>query len=385
MITPSTIAVFEYEMKRYAAELRNIGLLIDREPERINDFLHLPAMKAINHMMIPPEYGGQPIITIGQEKYYGLSSLERVITIEQLSAGDAGVFLGGPGPSMSSIVMMDLGDEEQKERFYSHFMKGSAWAFFALSEPDKGSDATEISTRITRQSASDMKLNGHKFYIGNGSRASIGLAFAQTNRTPLGIQIAIVDPSIQGFKATPLDTMGLRGLRISHLEFEDFPLEEKDIVGRHLSPTKRGLWGALRTFHRMRPSVAALALGIAQASYDYVLEQRSIFTEREKTELERLEMRLHSLRSMIRHAAAEIDQNAQKGYLASLSKIRAASLAEEATELALAMMGPGSMVEHPLLNKWYRDARAFEFMEGTTSIQKINVFQAYANGKMQHA
>lgn len=286
---------------------------------------------------------------------------------------------------MSSIVMMDLADEEQKERFYSHFMKGASWAFFAMSEPEKGSDATDIGTRITRQPGGGIELNGHKIYIGNGSRARVGLVFAQTNRTPLGIQIALVDPSMKGFTATPLDTMGLCALQISHLKFEGFPLEEKDIIGRHLSPTKRGLWGALRTFHRMRPSVAALALGVAQAAYDYVLEHRSIFKEREKMELERMEMRLHSLRSMIRNAAAEIDHDAQKGYLASLSKIRAAALAEEATELALDMMGPGSMMEHPLLNKWYRDARAFEFMEGTTSIQKINVFQAYANGKMQHA
>ncbi|WP_340015456.1 acyl-CoA dehydrogenase family protein [Paenibacillus sp. FSL K6-1318] len=384
MITPSTIAIFEHVMKQYAAELRQIGQTIDREPDRLTEFLHTSALQAINHMMIPPEYGGQPIVTIGQDRYYGLSSLERVITIEQLSAGDAGVFLGGPGPSMSSIVMIDLGDEEQKERFYSHFLKGPAWAVFALSEPEKGSDATEISTRITRHPDGGMELTGHKFYIGNGHRASIGLVFAQTNRTPLGIQVAIVDPSLPGFTATPLDTMGLRGLQLSHLQFEAFPLEEKDILGRHLSPTKRGLWGALRTFHRMRPSVAALALGVAQAAYDYVVEHRTIFTEREKTELERLEIRLHALRSMIRNAAAEIDHDANKGYLASLSKIRAASVAEEATEWALEMMGPGSMLEHPLLNKWYRDARAFEFMEGTTSIQKINVFQAYANGKMQH-
>lgn len=385
MITPSTITVFEHVMQEYAAELREVGLLIDREPERIHEFLHLPSMQAINHMMIPPEYGGQPIVTIGNERYYGLSSLERVITIEKLATGDAGAFLGGPGPSMSSIVMTDLADEEQKERFYSHFMKGASWAFFAMSEPEKGSDATDIGTRITRHPGGEIELNGHKIYIGNGSRARVGLVFAQTNRTPLGIQIALVDPSMKGFTANPLDTMGLCALQISHLKFEGFPLEEKDIIGRHLSPTKRGLWGALRTFHRMRPSVAALALGVAQAAYDYVLEHRSIFKEREKMELERMEIRLHSLRSMIRNAAAEIDHDAQKGYLASLSKIRAASLAEEATEWALGMMGPGSMMEHPLLNKWYRDARAFEFMEGTTSIQKINVFQAYANGKMQHA
>ncbi|WP_433707870.1 acyl-CoA dehydrogenase family protein [Paenibacillus illinoisensis] len=385
MIKPSTIAVFEQEMRKYAAELREIGLVIDREPERITEFTNLESIRTINRMMIPPEYGGEPIVTVGQERYYGLSCLERVIAIEQLSAGDAGVFLGSPGPSMSSVIISALADPQQKERYYSHFLKGTAWSFFALTEPEKGSDATEIGTRISRNGEGRLELNGQKFYIGNGHRASIGLVFAQTNRTPLGIQIALVDKSISGFTAKPLDTMGVRGVQLSHLTFDACQLEEHDIIGRHLSPTKRGLWGALQTFHRMRPGVAALALGVAQAAFDYVREQRSFFKEREKLELEQIEMRLHALRSMIRSAAAEIDADVQKGYLASLSKIRAGALAEEATELALDLMGPGSMYEHPLLNKWFRDARAFEFMEGTTSIQKINVFQAYANGKMKHA
>ncbi|GAB1158729.1 acyl-CoA dehydrogenase family protein [Paenibacillus illinoisensis] len=385
MIEPSTIAVFEQEMRKYAAELREIGLVIDREPERITEFTNLESIRTINRMMIPPEYGGEPIVTVGQERYYGLSCLERVIAIEQLSAGDAGVFLGSPGPSMSSVIISALADPQQKERYYSHFLKGTAWSFFALTEPEKGSDATEIGTRISRNGEGRLELNGQKFYIGNGHRASIGLVFAQTNRTPLGIQIALVDKSISGFTAKPLDTMGVRGVQLSHLTFDACQLEEHDIIGRHLSPTKRGLWGALQTFNRMRPGVAALALGVAQAAFDYVREQRSFFKEREKLELEQIEMRLNALRSMIRSAAAEIDADVQKGYLASLSKIRAGALAEEATELALDLMGPGSMHEHPLLNKWYRDARAFEFMEGTTSIQKINVFQAYANGKMKHA
>lgn len=89
MITRSTIAVFEREMKQYATELRDIGLVIDREPERIAEFTHLASLRTINRMMIPPEYGGEPIVTVGQERYYGLSCLERVIAIEELSAGDA--------------------------------------------------------------------------------------------------------------------------------------------------------------------------------------------------------------------------------------------------------------------------------------------------------
>ncbi|WJH31562.1 hypothetical protein N6H13_14110 [Paenibacillus sp. CC-CFT742] len=53
MIKPSTIAVFEQEMRKYAAELREIGLVIDREPERITEFTNLESIRTINRMMIP--------------------------------------------------------------------------------------------------------------------------------------------------------------------------------------------------------------------------------------------------------------------------------------------------------------------------------------------
>ena len=88
---------------------------IDREPGGLSSFCTSSCRPSI--IWLFPEYGGQPIVTIGHERYYGTSSLERVITIEQLAAGDAGRFLGGPGPSMSSIVMIDLGDEEQRNAF----------------------------------------------------------------------------------------------------------------------------------------------------------------------------------------------------------------------------------------------------------------------------
>lgn len=385
MITPEKLQIFEQEMRAVGEDLREFGLLIDECPDKLPLYSERPSLHLINRMMIPPEFGGEPIVTIGSEKYYGLSCIERAAAIEQLAYGDAGVFLGSPGASMSGIIINELADSQQKERFYSRFLKAPSWTFFALSEPSKGSDATAIQTKALPNSDGSFILNGEKYFIGNGCRADMGLVFAQTNQTPLGIQVFLVDTSVAGFNAVPLDTMGVRAVQLSHLTFANLHIKEEQVLGKHLSRAKRGFWGALQTFHRMRPGVAALALGVAQAAYNYLLTQRRNFNTLEKHQLEQLELRLIMTRSLIRYAAMEIDTDTNKGYLASLGKVQASQLAEEVTQVAIDCLGPGSMYEHPLLNKWYRDARAFEFMEGTTNIQMVNLFQAYITGKMSYA
>ena len=60
-------------------------------------------------------------------------------------------------------------------------------------------------------------------------------------------------------------------------------------------------------------------------------------------------------------------------------------LATRATLTVASLLGPGSLLEHPLLEKWSRDARGFEFMEGTSNMQKLNVFQGLEKGQLDAA
>jgi len=81
------------------------------------------------------------------------------------------------------------------------------------------------------------------------------------------------------------------------------------------------------------------------------------------------------LRALLHRAAVEIDAGAPNIHRVSAVKTRAADLAEEATRLAAWLLGPASLIEHPWLDKLYRDVRAFEFMEGTGNIHRRTVFQ----------
>ncbi|WP_342557241.1 acyl-CoA dehydrogenase family protein [Lysinibacillus sp. FSL P4-0201] len=376
---------FELAIKSYSQEFRDIGLVIDKEPDRLGEFTNLDSVQLLSRMMIPPEYNDRPFI-VNNTKFYGLSCIERVIGTEWLSYGDAGVVVGCPGPSLSGIIIQDFADEEQKEKYYSTLLEKPSWTFFALTEPKKGSDAMNIETNLKKIDGNSGKkmLNGEKYFIGNGTRADIGVVFARTTTGPLGIEMCLVEKGQDGFSAESLGTLGLRGPKLSKLMFQNVCINESQIIGRHLSPLKRGMHGAITVFNKMRPTVAAMALGVSQAVYDYMITNKKNLSLDQQLKLEHFQNELITVRNLIRQAALELDINPKNGYIGSIAKIRATALVKKITQYALDLFGEGSLFDHPHLNKWFRDAFAFENMEGTSNILKLNVFQSYMNGNISY-
>jgi alkylation response protein AidB-like acyl-CoA dehydrogenase len=127
-----------------------------------------------------------------------------------------------------------------------------------------------------------------------------------------------------------------------------------------------------------------MALGVAQATYDYIVDNRQTFRETEKTSLDRFAFRLQTVRATVQSAAVAADADPSQGTLASMAKVMAVDLVEDITEAALPFFGPGALLDHPFLNKWYRDARGFEYMEGTSHIHRLKVGQAFALGKLSY-
>ena len=130
------------------------------------------------------------------------------------------------------------------------------------------------------------------------------------------------------------------------------------------------------------PGSLLLHLEVAQAAYDYVLDNRRELRSAERQLLSTFNGRLHGVRALIAAAAAAADRSPGDGALASAAKIRAVRLAQEITTTALPLLGPGPRWEHPLLDKLARDARGFEFMEGTSSVQRLTLAQGYLQGRL---
>lgn len=380
---PDPLRRLRSEVREQAAPLREASLRVDRDPGLLPELVeHTLPWRTFTGL--PPAYHSHPLRFDGVTTYLHRPD-EQVVAWEELARADAGTTLGLPGPAMSGHLIAELGDESQKERYYRHLTAGPAWTFFGMTEPAHGSDPAGMTTKLTSAPDGALLLSGTKKYVGNGARAGLGVVFARRRPGPLGVVAVLIDTDRPGFTATALETLGLRGLQLSELHMRQVPLADEDLLGRHLSATRRGMWAAVRTFNRFRPLVAALALGVAQAAHEYVIEELR-GTPRAARHYPSADFadRLAGVRAMVLTAARSIDQDPDDGTPSSTAKLHATRLAEDLTTVAARALGPGARWDHPLVDKWGRDARAFEFMEGTSNIQRLGIAQGYLQRGCSH-
>ncbi|BAJ32351.1 MULTISPECIES: acyl-CoA dehydrogenase family protein [Kitasatospora] len=385
-----------------APQLRAVALDIDRDPAGAGRYHGLEAYRLMHRCQTPAEYGGEPL-RIGSRSYPAGSCLDYTTALLELAKGDCGAVLAAPGPALAGLAVSHLGSPEQQARFHRRLADGTSWSFFAITEPERGSDASALATRLDRAGADragadragadragadragagrgddgrgddGYLLTGTKRYIGSGERGGIGVVFARTGPGPLSIRAALVERPLPGSTAQALEMTGLRGARLAEIRFEDVPIAAGDLLGAHLPPSRRGLWGAMRAFTSMRVQIAALALGAAAALAETVDAERP-----NAPGAAVLRARLAAARARTLAAAAQVDHDPDRGDLAAAAKLTAVRLGTGAARWAVRSLGRASMLDHPLLEKWYRDVHAFEFMEGTSNIQRVHVAEAYRN------
>ncbi|NJP69116.1 acyl-CoA dehydrogenase family protein [Streptomyces spiramenti] len=383
---PRHLARLRGAARELAAPLREVAPAVDRDPGVLPELVRAGRLPWREFSGLPAAYHGAPI-RVGGRPTAADSCAEQAVVWEEMARADAGVALGLPGPAMSGFMVAELADATQRERYYGLLASGRpVWTFFGMTEPEHGSDPASMGTALAPDATGRLALTGTKRFIGNGARAEIGVVFARRAPGPLGLTAVLVDAGRPGFTACPLDTVGLRGLELSELRAVGVPVADADVLGRHLRASRRGMWAAVRTFNRFRPLVATLALGVAQAAHEYAEQAlRPAPGSRRRYRAHEFADRLVGVRAMVGAAALAADRGAVSGTAASAAKLHATRLAEELTLGAVAALGPGARFDHPLLDKWVRDARAFEFMEGTSNIQRLNLAQGYLQERDRRA
>jgi alkylation response protein AidB-like acyl-CoA dehydrogenase len=371
------------QLREWGEDFREWALELDRDPEVIRRHLGLPAVRFLATMGIPRDYRRPE--PIGGHVFDGATALERVVVLEELACADVGMLVASPGPLLAGVLVQVAADERQKEWFYRRMLAEPLWTCFALTEPDHGSDAASMQTSLTREPDGGAVLRGVKRYVGNAGRARLAVVFGRTGSSMLGINAVLIDTATPGFRAEVIDTLGLRGARVSAVHLDGVRVPPGALLGQHLSPSRRGMWAFTQTFNLLRPGVAAIALGIARAAHEYLLTHRRSLRRGEEHDVDLLGRHIDGTRALVHRAAAAVDARPADGYLASASKLRAVRLAEHATELACALLGPGARFEHPLLDKMVRDARGMEFLEGTSNMQRLTVFHSVLAGRLDRA
>jgi alkylation response protein AidB-like acyl-CoA dehydrogenase len=360
----------------YAREIRRTALPMHNGELEVEDVVASTDPRLLR-VGFPPEFNDDPL-RANNKPVHMRSFTEVVVAQEELAWADASFLLAMPWASLSAYVVEVLLDPQERDEYYAVVSRRPRWVFFAVTEPAHGSDPLGMETTLSRD-GDEYRLNGTKRYIGNGARGFVGFVFCRRSGAtgPLGIEAVRISPGAEGFEAERLKTLGLRGAGLSELRFRNVRVTEQDIIGRRHSSVRRGFNGAVKTFDLFRPGVGAMALGVARAAYDYVRQERRSLSAGDAATLEYLGERIRGARALIWGAARAIDAGQHTGSLSSAAKLTAVRLAEDANRTLLRMLGPNARFNHPLMDKFDRDARGFEFMEGMSDIQRQTVAQGF--------
>lgn len=319
----------------------------------------------------------------------GGSNLFSVLASEELAWGDGGLLLCLPGPGLGGPPVTGSGTPEQKKRFFGVFDDLDSgplkWGAYGLTEPNAGSDVSGIRTSC-RKDGGHWVLNGRKCYITNGARATWTVIFATIDPSlgRAGHRAFVVEKGTPGFSVGRIEEkMGLRASETAELVLEDCRVPEENLLGgdeKYVS--KEGFMTAMKTFDNTRPLVAAMALGIGRAAYEYAADfvkdnyvlsrpvpRYAAIAER----LAKVGRSLEAARALTWRAAWMADNGLSNAKEASMSKAMAGQAAIKACIEAIEICGAeGSIArDHQLLEKWFRDIKVYDIFEGTGQIQRI--------------
>jgi alkylation response protein AidB-like acyl-CoA dehydrogenase len=348
-------------------EIAPIADRIDRENKYPMNLFEKMAKQGLFGMCTPPEYGGS-----------GLDLLSTVVAGEEIAkASMSASAMIGIQVAVTASPIAKFGSEQQKKAYLRDMATGKRIGAFCLTEPVAGSDAAAIEMKAVRE-GDEYVLNGTKTFITQGEVADLAVVFAKTlGKDGEEVTTFLVDKRESPFRVgSKIEVMGLRGTGTAELIFENCRVPKENVLGKEGD----GFLNAMMTLNESRISVAAGGVGVAQAAFDVAVNyarQRKAFGrpigkfQAIQWMLADMLRQIHSARLLTYHAAYLRDQQQEFVKEASMAKVFASEIAAEATRRAIQILGGyGPTKDYPL-ERYYRDAKVLEIVEGTSEIQRL--------------
>jgi len=318
--------------------------------------------------VIPEEYGGNNMgwlaaMILTEEIAKASSSLR--VQINMMGLGCA-------------FTIFRYGSEEIKNKYVSKLVSAEYVGGFAITEPNAGSDVMAMkSTAIDK--GDHWLLNGSKTWISNSSTADAIIYYAYTDKEARGkgLSAFVIElKNFNGITTTELDKLGTRSTPTGELYLEDTKVPKENILGRPGDGAKI-VFGSL---NQTRLSAAAGGIGVAQACLDAVTSycsQREQFGkpvgqfQMNQDMVAQISSEIEAARLMVYKAAWQKDQGQLGNNLeVAHAKYLAGEIAVKASQVAMKIMGAyGYSSEYPVA-RYYRDAPAYQLVEGSANICK---------------
>lgn len=320
-------------------------------------------------MIIPEEWGGA-----------GFDTVAYAVALEEIARADASVcVIVGVTNSVCCYPILSFGTDEQKQKYLIPLARGEKLGAFCLSEPQAGSDATNLRTRAVRD-GDHYIINGTKSWVTSGGIADVYMVMAVTNREggKNSVTSFIVDGDSEGLTVSGIEhKMGQRASQTAEMNFADVRVPVENVLGGE----GHGLRVAFNSLDNGRIGIGALSTGIAQGALDEALKyskDRQAFGQ-PISEFQAIQFKLSDMATMtdaarlltLRAAALKDAGHKQAGYYAAMAKLYASETANKVCADAVQIHGGNGYSRDYAVERMYRDARVTTIYEGTSEIQRI--------------
>ena len=342
----------------------------DRERNFRGDLVKKMGELGFYGTMIPDLYGGN-----------GLGFLAMVLITEEIARVHSAMRVAINMQIGPAATILQFGTEEQRQKFIPALVSGEKIGCFAITEADAGSDVAGMRT-IAKRDGDRYLLSGSKIFITNAPVTQGGLVYAYTDRSQKhrGMSAFYADWDQPGLSRKPIETLGALSSPIGELTFENFPIPAANRLGNEGDGLKICMWQLNQT----RLNCAAGALGVARAAKEAAVSycnQRLQFGQK----IGEFQMNQDLIAQMIAHeeaakllvyrAAWLADQKKPNNLETSIGKYAAAEAANFAADAAMKILGAyGYSTEFPV-ERYYRDAKSYQIVEGSSNVQKMIIAQ----------
>jgi acyl-CoA dehydrogenase len=347
-------------------EMRPVAWEYDKDGTWPEDVLRKAWELGLMNSHLEEQYGGP-----------GASYIDGTLIEEELGWGCSGIGTSIACNGLATAPIQIGGSEDVKKRYLGMLAEDFKLASFCLTEPDAGSDVSGMRTTAVRQ-GDKYVINGSKCFITNGGYADFYTVYAKTDKEAghRGISAFVVprDDTVTVDKKE--DKMGQRASNTATITFNDTEVPAENLLGEE----NHGFKLAMMTLDRTRPGVAAMAVGIARAAFEFATnysKERIQFGvpiamhQAIQFMIADMATDVEAARLLTWQSAVLLDQGQRNTLQSSHAKRFAADTAMRVTTDAVQVYGGYGFIKDYPVEKLMRDAKIMQLYEGTSQIQRL--------------
>ena len=316
--------------------------------------------------------------------------------VEELARAWLAVGLGVSVHTLTCLPLAVYGTDEQRDRWLPDMLGGELLGAYCLSEPQSGSDAAALATTAVAERKGEgepgrgYRIDGVKAWISHAGQADFYTLFARTSGEPegrdraRGISCLHVPAATEGVSAAPAEhKMGMRASVTAQMIFDGARVPADHLLGEE----GRGFAIALTALDSGRLGIAACATGLAQAALDlavgYARERHQfgkpiIDFEGLSFMLADMATAVEASRALYLSAARRKDAGLEFGPQAAMAKLLASDTAMRVPTDAVQVLGGYGYVADFPAERYMREAKVLQIVEGTNQIQRLVIARSLA-------